>query len=76
MALKEQFFAVSGLLNCFQETKNLSEEFPQLLDEVILDNKKLVLDHILPFPPKFNEQLLLALVGGGTSLGYTLPVWS
>ena len=62
---KEQLFAVSGLLDYFQKTKNLAEEFPQLINEVILDNKKLVLDHILPIPPKLYEQLLLAVVGGG-----------
>ena len=44
-------------------TMNLADQFPKLLNDVILDNKNLVLEHILPFPPKLYEQLLGAVVG-------------
>ena len=45
------------------KTKSLSEVFPQLAHEVIIDNKNLVVQHILPFPPKLYEQVIAAAVG-------------
>ena len=45
---EEQLVAVSGLLEYYRETRSLAEHFPQILDEVIIDNKNLVLEHVLP----------------------------
>ena len=59
---KEQYIAVSGLLKYFEETKELAEQFPELKSDVILDNKNLVLEKIIPLPPKLYEQLLMAAV--------------
>ena len=59
----EQRVAVSGLLEYYKETENLAVTFPQLSSDVTIDNKNLVLEHILPFPPKLFEQLISAAVG-------------
>ena len=70
---EEQLVAVSGLLEYYRETRSLSEHFPQILDEVIIDNKKLVLERVLPLPPKLYEQILGAAVEEGYQLFWQQP---
>jgi hypothetical protein len=48
----------------FERTNNLADQFPQLLDEVTVENKNLVIQRTLPLPNKLYEQLLLAVVEG------------
>ena len=60
---REQVISITCLLDYYKKTMNLADQFPKLLNDVILDNKNLVLEHILPFPPKLYEQLLSAAVG-------------
>ena len=51
----EQLISVSALLNFFKEARSLAQSATEHLSEVILENKKLVTEHILPFPPKLYE---------------------
>ena len=59
---KEHIVSLDGIIEYFHETSELANEFPQQLDCVISDNKNLVLQHVLPLPPKLYEQLLLGVV--------------
>ena len=61
---ERQIIALSNLLDFFKKTRNLTDQFPQLLSEVIIDNKNLVIKRALKFPNKLYEQLLLAVVEG------------
>ena len=67
---KQQLVAVSGLLDYYQKTKSLSEEFPQLKNDVIIDNKNVVLEGILPLPLELREQLIMAAVEEGYQLDW------
>ena len=58
---ERQIVAFSSLLDYFARTRNLADQFPQLLSEIILDNKNIVMKRVLNFPSKLYEQLLLAL---------------
>ena len=60
---ERQLIALSNLLDFFKKTRNLTDQFPQLLSEVIMDNKNLVIKRALNFPNKLYEQLLLAVEG-------------
>ena len=60
---KELVIAISGLLEYLEETMNLADEFPNLLSDVIVDNKNLLLGRVLPFPAKLYEQLIGAAFG-------------
>ena len=60
---KEQLIAISSLLQFFEETKRMAEDFPELENDVTIGNKDLVMQHILPFPPKLYEQVVAAAVG-------------
>ena len=70
---REQAVAVSGLLAYFEETRSLADQFPHLSSDITVENKNLVLEHILPFPPKLYEQLLLAAIGEGYQLAWQQP---
>lgn len=61
---EEQVVALSKLLAYFKSTKQLADQFPQLVNDVIVENKNLVMHKILPIPSKLYEQLLLAVVEG------------
>ena len=60
----QQVIALSSLLDYFKRTRSLADQFPQLLNDVITDNKNLVIQRTLPLPPKLYEQVLLAVVEG------------
>ena len=60
---REQLTALSSLLGFFQKTKRLAEEFLYIASDVNIGNKDLVINHILPFPPKLYEQVIAAAVG-------------
>ena len=61
---EQQVIAVSTLLDYLERTRNLSDQFPQLKDEIILENKNLILQRIIPIPDKLYGELLLAVVEG------------
>ena len=61
---ERQVNAFSSLLDYFARTRNLADQYPQLLSDIILDNKNLVIGRGLPLPNKLYEQLLLAIVEG------------
>ena len=52
---RELVIALDGVLDYFQKTSDLAEEFPQVLDSVANANKNLVLQHVLPLPLKLYE---------------------
>ena len=58
---QEHVIALAGLLDYFQQTCDFADQFPQLNQDVVSDNKNLVLQNVLPLPPKLYEQLLLQL---------------
>ena len=62
---KEQIIVLDGVLTYFQKTRNLAEEFPQLMNDVVTENKNLIMQRILPMPLKLYEQLLLELIEDG-----------
>ena len=70
---KEQYIAVSGFLDYFAETKKLAEEFPELYSDVIVDNKNLVIEQIIPLPAQLYEQLLMAAVEEESQLHWLQP---
>ena len=53
---KERFLAVSGLLDYLKRTRSLAEDFPQISNEVTIDNKDLVTQHILPLSQSLPPQ--------------------
>ena len=61
---KKKVIAIASLLDYFEKTRNLADQFPQLSYYVLTDNNKLVLEHILPFSSKLYQQLLAAAVEG------------
>ena len=69
---RELVIALDGVLDYFQKTSDLAEEFPQVLDSVANENKNLVLQHVLPLPLKLYEQLLLDVVQDEREEGYQL----
>ena len=71
---ERQIFAFSSLLDYFARTRNLADQFPQLLSEIILDNKNIVMKRVLHFPIKLYEQLLLAVVEGAEEQHYQ-SIW-
>ena len=60
----QQVIAFSSLIDYIKRTRSLADQFPQLLNDVISDNKKLVIERTLPLPNKLYEQLLLAAIEG------------
>ena len=61
---REEVIALSSLLEYFERTKQLADQFPQLLSDVIVDNKNLIIQRMVPLPDKLYEQVLLAVVEG------------
>ena len=61
---REEVLALSSLLDYFRRTMQLADQFPQLLNDVTVDNKNLVIQRIIPLPDKLYEQILLAVVEG------------
>ena len=56
---KEQIIALDGVLTYFQKTSNLAEEFPQLINDVVTENKNLIMQRILPMPLKLYSSFSL-----------------
>ena len=61
---KKQVIAISSLLDYFKRTRSLADQFPQLLSEITIEKKNLVIQRTLPFSNKLYEQILLAVVEG------------
>ena len=61
---KQQVIAVASLLDYLDRTRNLSDQFPQIKEEIILENKKMFIQRIINIPDKLYEELLLAVVEG------------
>ena len=59
---REQPVAVSSLLDIFQKTGSLAEQIPHLTSNIVVVNMNLLLQQVLPLPPKLYEQLLSAAV--------------
>ena len=65
---KEQLMAVTGLLEYLKKTRVLGDEYPHILGDVIVENKELILENILPLPARLYEQLLVAAAGDNNQL--------
>ena len=61
---EQQIIATSTLLDYFEKTRALADQFPHLKGEIVVDNKNLFIQRSLPIPDKLYEQLLLAIVEG------------
>ena len=61
---EQQIIAVSSLLEYFEKTKTLADQFPHLMGEIVADNKNLLIQRNLPIPDKLYEHLLFAIVEG------------
>ena len=61
---EKQVIAIFSFLEYFKKTRSLADQFPQLMSEITIENKNLVLQRTLPFSNKLYEQLLLAVVEG------------
>ena len=59
---ERRIIALTSLLDYFRKTKLLADQFPHILNDVVLDNKNLVIQRVLHLPDKLYEQLLLAVI--------------
>ena len=60
---KELHSAISNLLQFFDQTRRMAQDFPELENDITIGNKDLVMKRILPMPPKLYEQVIAAVVG-------------
>ena len=62
---REQVMALDSVLEYLENTSELSNQFPELRNSVLSESKNLIMQHILPLPPKLYEHLLLDVVEEG-----------
>ena len=55
---KQQVIALTGLLDYYRETVELAQYYPELENEINVDNRKLVLKRIVKLPRKIHEQMI------------------
>ena len=61
---EQQVIALSRILDYFERTRNLAENFPTLKDEIIMENKNLIIERKVLIPDKLYEELIWAIVEG------------
>ena len=61
---EKQVIALASLLGYFKKTRNLADQFPQLSEEITVENKNMLIQRTLLLPEKLYEQLLLAVIEG------------
>jgi hypothetical protein len=49
---KDQVSVFNGVLEYFKMTSDLAKDHPEILNSVVTENKNLVLQKVLPLPPK------------------------
>ena len=61
---RQQVIALSILLEYLRNTRRFADKFPEIVCDVVEDNKNMIIKRSLPIPQKLHEQLLLDVVQG------------
>lgn len=59
---KQQVIALTALLDYFRETVKLAQLYPELENDIHVDNRKLVMKRIVQLPRKLHEEMIEELI--------------